>query len=367
MRVRLLRRSGSKTPAALVLARACQLERAAAEALVTRLGVLPRSFETDEAEQVVRSLRSVGVEAETLAGPATAQRRCGQHSTLESADSCGVCGAPICVVCVEAGPGPLCTECLRRQRRRLAFRNLRVALLIAVMACIGLWGWARQRRLDSRTQWQRPLLVSVVLVSQTAPRSAVLERWRLATEALGPWVTRESNRYRPQVQWAPVQFTLAQAAVVETLPTAPESAQETVSFERALDDIDRSVGVHRNDATLYVVLSSKARQVEGIGEAGGRRGLIFAGLDATEVTLESVALVHELLHCLGASDKYDQAGHARVPSGLVAPAQEPLFPQPAAEVMVGERPTGPEQGEPIQSLDEVQVGPVTAREIRWAQ
>jgi hypothetical protein len=70
-------------------------------------------------------------------------------------------------------------------------------------------------------------------------------------------------------------------------------------------------------------------------------------------------------HRLGAADAYDERGHARVPEGLVEPRLEPLYPQPAAEVMVGEVPLGEAQGRLPVSLDEVRVGPSTAAALRW--
>jgi hypothetical protein len=81
-----------------------------------------------------------------------------------------------------------------------------------------------------------------------------------------------------------------------------------------------------------------------MGEEGGTVGLVRAPLADTEFTLELTAVVHELFHCLGAQDAYDAQGHARVPEGLVEPGLQPLYPQPAAEVMVGEVPLSQSEG-----------------------
>ena len=43
-------------------------------------------------------------------------------------------------------------------------------------------------------------------------------------------------------------------------------------------------------------------------------------------------------------DAYDEQGHARVPEGLVRPDLKRLYPQPAAEAMVGEVPLEEEKG-----------------------
>ena len=47
---------------------------------------------------------------------------------------------------------------------------------------------------------------------------------------------------------------------------------------------------------------------------------------------------HELMHTLGATDKYDGAGAALIPSGLAEPDAVPRFPQRFVEVMARNRP-----------------------------
>ncbi|ATB29427.1 B-box zinc finger protein [Melittangium boletus] len=54
-------------------------------------------------------------------------------------------------------------------------------------------------------------------------------------------------------------------------------------------------------------------------------------------------------------------------AGPVEPERQPLYPQPAAEVMVGEVPLGEAEGRLAESLDEVRVGPVTAKALRWRE
>lgn len=156
------------------------------------------------------------------------------------------------------------------------------------------------------------------------------------------------------------------------LPSATSMTQragEALAFAQALDAIDAQLPPHGpRDLTIYVLLRPRAEgggQVEGVAEAGGRRGLVEGALDDADVSLELTAVAHEALHCLGATDKYDAQGHAVEPGGLVAPEQAPRYPQALAEVMVGERAVGPGQGAPVQSLREVAVGPLTAHEVRW--
>src|SRR5262249_52333033 len=107
--------------------------------------------------------------------------------------------------------------------------------------------------------------------------------------------------------------------------------------------------------------------VEGSAEAGGSVGLVRAPLEESELSLALTAVAHELLHCVGAIDKYGGDGHPINEASLAEPELVPLYPQRMAEIMIGEVSLGPKQGRSPQSLQEIAVGPVTAREIRWVR
>src|SRR5256714_4752192 len=78
----------------------------------------------------------------------------------------------------------------------------------------------------------------------------------------------------------------------------------------------------------------------------------------------NIVIAHELMHTLGASDKYDLGSGAPLyPNGFAEPDREPLYPQGRAEVIAGrpalsardlQKPPGPR---------DVVVGPATAPEV----
>ena len=80
----------------------------------------------------------------------------------------------------------------------------------------------------------------------------------------------------------------------------------------------------------------------------------------------SIVVTHELLHTLGATDKYDPASGAPVfPAGFAEPDRKPLYPQEKAEIMAGRRALSAQEAQMPASLTAVVVGPATATEIRW--
>jgi hypothetical protein len=82
----------------------------------------------------------------------------------------------------------------------------------------------------------------------------------------------------------------------------------------------------------------------------------------------NVVIAHEILHTLGASDKYDPVTLAPLfPAGYAEPERKPLFPQDLTEIMAGRRAVDSAHFEMPDSLTDVRVGSVTALEIRWVR
>jgi hypothetical protein len=80
----------------------------------------------------------------------------------------------------------------------------------------------------------------------------------------------------------------------------------------------------------------------------------------------NIVIAHELMHTLGATDKYQPGtGAPDFPAGYGNPDQKPLYPQQNAEIMAAQRALTANQFEMPPSLRNVVVGPVTANEIRW--
>ena len=137
--------------------------------------------------------------------------------------------------------------------------------------------------------------------------------------------------------------------------------------------VDARAGIESSlyDSRIYVAMRKprKAERTlgEGRSEQGGRVGLVELQLDAEAeaVDLALIVVAHELLHTLGATDKYDDAGRTLVPLGLAEPERVPLFPQSYAEIMGRNRMLSPTQERVPSSLAELAVGPSTAREIGW--
>ena len=102
---------------------------------------------------------------------------------------------------------------------------------------------------------------------------------------------------------------------------------------------------------------------------GLQKGLVgvvhaFAADDMTPTN--NVVIAHEILHTLGASDKYDPATlEPLYPIGYAEPDRQPPVPQTLTEIMAGRYVAAPGKIEMPDSLRDVRVGYATALEIRW--
>ncbi|AKV02576.1 hypothetical protein AKJ09_09239 [Labilithrix luteola] len=105
--------------------------------------------------------------------------------------------------------------------------------------------------------------------------------------------------------------------------------------------------------------------IEGRSEESGRIGVVTAELDTSMADLLLVVTAHELMHTLGASDRYDSTRRTLIPAGLAEPDRMPLYPQRFAEIMARNRVIAPGRETVPESIDQLVVGAQTAAEIGW--
>jgi len=120
---------------------------------------------------------------------------------------------------------------------------------------------------------------------------------------------------------------------------------------------------------LFVLLHDPGtleRAPDSHGLQKGLVGVVHAFASRAFTARNSIVIAHELLHTVGASDKYEPGSGAPLfPTGFAAPAQEPRYPQQYAEIMAGRRALSATQWQMPTSLSQVVVGPATALEIGW--
>lgn len=256
------------------------------------------------------------------------------------------------------------------------FFRARLTILLTILVAVILWAWRDVRSRRERNDWDRPLSVAIVLVRRGPLDSEAVEAFRARIPALEARLVDECHRYRPATVHPFVFTFFGPIDAPENLPQMTgsglfASARESWALWRWTSLADREAGLDAShyDSRVYVVarspLNTEREMVEGESEEGGRVGTVEVELDASMADFALFVTTHELLHTLGASDKYDATGKTLIPSGLAEPDRAPVFPQRLAEVMARNRPVDAATERPPTSLDELGVGPVTATEIGW--
>lgn len=252
------------------------------------------------------------------------------------------------------------------------FRMLRILFLGVVLLVVALTSWREGYR---STRWREPLYVAIypIAADQSAATRAYVAS--LDPEMFRPidrFFAREAARYRVGIQ-EPVKTRL-RPPLQELPPRRPAdsgllgAALWSLRLRywawrvggRAHEPEDIRVFVLYHDPSLTPTVPHSA------GLAKGLIGVVYAFAAASMSGANDVIIAHEMLHTLGATDKYDPADDSpRFPQGYGDPRQQPLFPQVTAEIMAGRRMLAPDRWEQPAALDETVIGSATALEIRW--
>lgn len=261
--------------------------------------------------------------------------------------------------------------------RSKRFFHIRVAILLTILLGVLLYAWRDVRMRRARNEWDHTLYVAIAIVRLENVDDAAIAALRANLPALEDRLAAELTRHRRGAP-RPFMFHLASAVDGSTPPPMPagngpvDLARHSFAVSGYAKDIDARAGIESDlyDARIYVAVRrprvSERTLAEGRSEQGGRIGIVEVELDAEAAYLPLIVVAHELMHTLGATDKYDPAtGRTQLPRGLAEPDRIPLYPQRFAEIMARNRPLSPTSEIIADGFDQVAVGPTTAREIGW--
>lgn len=253
------------------------------------------------------------------------------------------------------------------------WRTLRIALLLVALFGVSLSAWFDQHR---TTSWQHTVWVGVFPIN--ADGSAVTTQYlaQLREVELAPisaFVAREARRYGVQLG-EPVVLRLYPELARAPPALAPGAGVFarivwSLSLRRYRSQVLSGIERARPQITLFLVYHDPARAAVVPHSLGLQRGLMgVVHLYATSAQREqnSVVVAHELLHTFGASDKYGENDVPLFPDGYAEPALQPRYPQRFAELMAGRTPLTATTQRMPDDLEQVLIGPATAREIGWS-
>ncbi len=249
---------------------------------------------------------------------------------------------------------------------------LRILILLLVLLAVALSTWQDRYR---STRWREPLYVAIYPVA--ADPSPVTLSYMAALDAdrfrpIDRFFMREAGRYR-LTSPEPVKTRLRselhdrppqRAPGAGVLATAWWSLRLRVWAWRASGRVNEP-----EDIRIFVLYHDPALTPQvphSMGLTKGLTGVVYAFAAPEMDGANNVVIAHELLHTVGASDKYLPGSDApRFPDGYGDPKQVPLYPQRFAEIMAGRLMLSAGRWQQAANLDQVLIGPATALEIRW--
>jgi hypothetical protein len=253
------------------------------------------------------------------------------------------------------------------------WKSIRIFLLLLVLLAVALHTWLDRVATQS---WREPLWVGLFPLNgdgsaSTAEYLATLRAKDFA--AIEDFFAREGKRYG---------LKLEQPVHVELYPQGPQ-------LPPTLDAAAGPVGVawwslrlrwfaaHATEVPgrapprirlflLYHDPATLERVPDSHGLQKGLVGVVHLFADPAMAGRNTIVIAHELLHTVGASDKYELASGAPLfPAGYADRDQNPLYPQGRAEIMAGRRALSAGEWDMPRTLAGVVLGPETALEIRW--
>ncbi len=254
-----------------------------------------------------------------------------------------------------------------------SYRNLRILLFIILLLVVAIQ--SQQQRLSS-TDWLEPLDVIIYPINSDGDAKTAAYIEQLSAKnfiAIDDFMAQQGKRYQLIVE-RPTKIRLG-ALIDEHPPASPElnaSLLKRIVWGFKLRYWAWQVTPESDaalDAIQLFVLYQQGKKGQPLGHSlGMQKGLlsvINAYAQSAQERQNNIVIAHELLHTVGAQDKYDQYGNPIYPQGFAKPDKQPRYPQHRAEIMAGRLAVDEGKSEMPSSLRVCIIGDQTAREIKW--
>lgn len=254
------------------------------------------------------------------------------------------------------------------------FTSIRITILLVALVTTGL---VSAHQLVYSRNWSGPLPVVVYPINadghiHTAEYIDDLRQRHF--DIINRWAMREAKRHDIDLS-TPFNVTLG-PRITRLPPAYPQNAnavdvlfwglrfrwwawRNTPDDDQGLTRVRLFVMYHEGDDNTPLAHS--------LGMQKGLMGLVHAFADHGQTQQNNVVIAHELLHTVGATDKYNAYGAPQFPVGYAYPDRAPLHPQRSAEIMAGRIPVNPGRSYMAESLRSVVINDYTAAEINWVK
>jgi hypothetical protein len=225
------------------------------------------------------------------------------------------------------------------------------------------------------TQWKKPLEVVIYPINgdETDDTQAYVETISATHfQEISRFIDRQSERYF--LKKRPSSIVRLGPQVNALPPEAPKNMHS--SFDALLWSLKLRYYAFHNTPFLDSLGKVRLFVIYHKGEDGiplqhslglkkGLFGVVHVFARTERERQNNVVIAHELLHTLGATDKYDQNLMPLYPEGFGESEDGPHYPQRVAEIMAGRMALSPTRAIIPEILDACVIGYKSAHEINW--
>jgi hypothetical protein len=255
-----------------------------------------------------------------------------------------------------------------------SFRNFRVIFLLFVLAIVAIY--TQNQRLNT-TSWYQP--VEVVIYPINGDGSVATDHYidtltKKNFVDIDTFFIKGAKQYQLAVT-RPIITRLG--STISAHPPSPPN-DRTALFQVIWWSLKLRYWAYSNtpddesntDRIRLFVLYHQGYKGQvlqhSLGLQKGLIGIIHAFSQPKQNKQNALVMAHEILHTVGATDKYDFRNNLPIyPEGFAKPEQHPRYPQRYCEIMAGRIPLSETQANIPKDLRFCKVGKKTAKEINW--
>lgn len=256
----------------------------------------------------------------------------------------------------------------------MSFKTIRITLLLLVLSYVGLDAILSKSR---ATDWKHPLRVVIYPINADGRKATsryISQLKRSQFDSFKILLKKQASRYGLKLS-NPISIQLSKP--LKSLP--PVIPKERNALNVIWWSLKLRYWSWKTDN--YQGLKPQIRAYALFFDPKKHKGLAHStGLEKSKIAViqlfasktyskqNNFIILHELLHTLGATDKYDlRTNQPLFPEGYAEPNRKPTLPQRKAEIMGGRIPITKTTAKTPASLVKTVIGSKTAKEIGWGK
>jgi len=251
------------------------------------------------------------------------------------------------------------------------FKKIRILILLYILLMVAGGAWLNKER---TTDWDKPLTVAIYPINGDGSEATHKYINSLDFETFKPiedFFIHEAKKYQLTLK-KPIDIDLAPE--INEQPPKPPYGKSVLSvmywsLKLRYWSWSRDNYKYPKEIQVFVIYFDPEKQktvAHSLGLQKGLIGVVNAFADKKMAKENNIVISHEILHTVGAADKYNpRTNQPLYPIGFAEPDRAPVLPQKKAEIMAGRIPVEENKAEIPKGLKQAVIGKATAFEIRW--